>query len=176
MEDDGLGYYEDGTKRTLTDEQIAIFRHSEIQALLRDRRHAAEAKQDKEDNQTEANSPKEQIEDILVQEAVVEEQIQGENILEDGELDQEAETPTTEMPSSSPATKGKKSKKKWKEAQKAETAKQKSFFKQHIKPDLRKRTWDKVDTGLESLDYDEGDSGAASTRLIQRRRISYDDD
>lgn len=176
LEDDGLGYYEDGTKRTLTDEQIAIFRHSEIQALLRDRRHAAEAKQDKEDNQTEENSPKVQIEGILVQEAVVEEQVQGEEMLEDGELDEEAETPTTEMPSSSPATKGKKSKKRGKEAQKTETAKQKSFFKQHIKPDLRKRTWDKVDTGLESLDYDEGDSSAASTRLIQRRRISYDDD
>lgn len=35
--DDGLGYYEDGTKRTLTDEQIAMFRHSEIQKLLRER-------------------------------------------------------------------------------------------------------------------------------------------
>jgi len=41
-EDDGLGYYEDGNKRTLTDEQIAIFRHSEIQSLLRARRHARE--------------------------------------------------------------------------------------------------------------------------------------
>ena len=40
--DDGLGYYEDGVKRTLTDEQIAMFRHSEIQALLRDRRHKTE--------------------------------------------------------------------------------------------------------------------------------------
>jgi hypothetical protein len=35
QEDDGLGYYEDGTKRTLTDEQIAIFRHSEIQDLIK---------------------------------------------------------------------------------------------------------------------------------------------
>jgi len=34
-EDDGLGYYPDGVKRTLTDEQIAIFRHSEIEALRR---------------------------------------------------------------------------------------------------------------------------------------------
>lgn len=32
--DDGLGYYDDGVKRTLTDEQIAIFRHSEIQRYL----------------------------------------------------------------------------------------------------------------------------------------------
>ncbi|KAF2830993.1 hypothetical protein CC86DRAFT_377916 [Ophiobolus disseminans] len=37
-EDDSLGYYRDGTKRTLTDEQIAMFRHSEIQAILRKRR------------------------------------------------------------------------------------------------------------------------------------------
>lgn len=41
-DDESLGYYEDGVKRTLTDEQIAMFRHSEIQALLRDRRLKAE--------------------------------------------------------------------------------------------------------------------------------------
>ncbi|CAG8908899.1 unnamed protein product [Penicillium egyptiacum] len=35
--DEGLGYYPDGVKRTLTDEQIRIFRHSEIHALLRER-------------------------------------------------------------------------------------------------------------------------------------------
>jgi hypothetical protein len=34
-EEDELGYYPDGTKRTLTDDQIAMFRHSEIQQLLR---------------------------------------------------------------------------------------------------------------------------------------------
>ncbi|KAI4200052.1 MAG: hypothetical protein LQ350_004190 [Teloschistes chrysophthalmus] len=32
-----LGYYPDGVKRTLTDEQIAMFRHSEISRLLRQR-------------------------------------------------------------------------------------------------------------------------------------------
>ncbi|KAL4738961.1 hypothetical protein BDV11DRAFT_205475 [Aspergillus similis] len=36
-EDDDLGYYPDGVKRTLTDEQIRIFRHSEIHSLLRER-------------------------------------------------------------------------------------------------------------------------------------------
>ena len=36
-EDDGLGYYPDGVKRTLTDEQIAMFRASEIYALIRER-------------------------------------------------------------------------------------------------------------------------------------------
>ena len=34
-DDDELGYYPDGVKRTLTDEQVAMFRHSEIYALLR---------------------------------------------------------------------------------------------------------------------------------------------
>lgn len=45
-----------------------------------------------------------------------------------------------------------------------------------MQPDLRKRTWDKVDTGMESLDYD-GQSGSApaSNTVSQRRRISYDD-
>ncbi|KAK7183473.1 hypothetical protein DPSP01_010578 [Paraphaeosphaeria sporulosa] len=41
--DDGLGYYEDGVKRTLTDEEIAIFRHSEIQRILLERRRRKEA-------------------------------------------------------------------------------------------------------------------------------------
>ena len=41
-EDDGLGYYPDGVKRTLTDEQVAIFRHSEIYAILRQRQVARE--------------------------------------------------------------------------------------------------------------------------------------
>ncbi|KAF2437448.1 hypothetical protein P171DRAFT_459216 [Karstenula rhodostoma CBS 690.94] len=41
--DDGLGYYEDGVKRTLTDEEVAIFRHSEIQRILLERRRRKEA-------------------------------------------------------------------------------------------------------------------------------------
>ena len=36
-EDDDLGYYPDGNKRTLTNEQIAMFRHSEIYSILRER-------------------------------------------------------------------------------------------------------------------------------------------
>ncbi|KAL2041492.1 hypothetical protein N7G274_005874 [Stereocaulon virgatum] len=32
-----LGYYSDGAKRTLTDDQVAMFRHSEIYAILRAR-------------------------------------------------------------------------------------------------------------------------------------------
>lgn len=36
-EEEELGYYPDGNKRTLTDDQIAMFRHSEIYAILRER-------------------------------------------------------------------------------------------------------------------------------------------
>lgn len=47
--EDDLGYYPDGAKRTLTDDQIRIFRHSEIQTLLRARRLAREqAEEEKE--------------------------------------------------------------------------------------------------------------------------------
>jgi hypothetical protein len=38
-----LRYYADGVERTLTDEQVAIFRHTEIQELLRERRERAGA-------------------------------------------------------------------------------------------------------------------------------------
>ncbi|EAU38776.1 predicted protein [Aspergillus terreus NIH2624] len=41
--DDDLGFYPDGVKRTLTDEQIEIFRHSEIHALLREKQLKEEA-------------------------------------------------------------------------------------------------------------------------------------
>ena len=41
-----LGHYPDGAKRTLTDEQVAMFRHSEIQRLLRERRQQQEKEAD----------------------------------------------------------------------------------------------------------------------------------
>ncbi|KAK5239942.1 hypothetical protein LTR16_011322, partial [Cryomyces antarcticus] len=50
-DDDDIGYYPDGVKRTLTDEQIAIFRHSEIQAILKVRRHLREAEEDGQENE-----------------------------------------------------------------------------------------------------------------------------
>lgn len=181
-EDNDLGYYADGTKRTLTDVQIAIFRHSEIQTLLRDRRHAAEAKQERADNGVEGSSPDSQIEDALVAKISDEKQLQGYGLLEDGELGEDIDTPITDLPSTIPVAKNEPPKKKGKKTRKSQapqrvqTAKQQSFFKQNIKPDLRKRTWDKVDTGLESLDYDEGETNIASARPMQRKRIAYDDD
>lgn len=56
-EEDDLGYYPDGVKRTLTDEQIAIFRHSEIQALLRERRYATEARASNPSCSTSTSGP-----------------------------------------------------------------------------------------------------------------------
>ncbi|KAK5458403.1 hypothetical protein LTS15_004483 [Exophiala xenobiotica] len=49
--DDGFGYYEDGVKRTLTDEQIRMFRHSEIQRLVSERRAAKEAEEKQQKRQ-----------------------------------------------------------------------------------------------------------------------------
>lgn len=46
MYDDGLGYYEDGVERTLTDDQIKMFRNSELQRLLAARRREAEFRRD----------------------------------------------------------------------------------------------------------------------------------
>ncbi|TLS23648.1 uncharacterized protein PpBr36_05623 [Pyricularia pennisetigena] len=46
---DGLGYYPDGVKRTLTDEQIEIFRHSELEA----ERRKAEKARDMDDGEIE---------------------------------------------------------------------------------------------------------------------------
>ncbi|KAH7408275.1 hypothetical protein DE146DRAFT_629205 [Phaeosphaeria sp. MPI-PUGE-AT-0046c] len=57
-EDDGLGYYSDGTKRTLTDEQIAMFRHSEIQAILRKRRLLRECGHVSEEGETISEAPR----------------------------------------------------------------------------------------------------------------------
>ena len=37
VENDDLGYYPDGAKRTLTDDHISMFRHSEIYSIVRER-------------------------------------------------------------------------------------------------------------------------------------------
>ncbi|ODM19758.1 hypothetical protein SI65_04744 [Aspergillus cristatus] len=58
-DDDGddLGYYPDGVKRTLTDEQIRIFRHSEIHAILRERQLKQEkAEFEKSDEQAQGQT------------------------------------------------------------------------------------------------------------------------
>lgn len=122
-EDDGLGYYADGVKRTLTEEQIAIFRHSEVETLLRERRRAEESRAAREEH-------------TLI-----------------------------------PANEGK-----HKNSQ-GQKRRRSNFKRNSSKPDLRKRTWDKVDTGLETLDYEEDVAEHSSKRNAgsQRRTISYDD-
>ncbi|PTB77972.1 hypothetical protein M440DRAFT_1391170 [Trichoderma longibrachiatum ATCC 18648] len=109
-EDDGLGYYEDGVKRTLTDAQIAIFRHSEIRELRR-----------QQEKQAGSKAP---------------------------ELPQDvsAKDMGTASPQDGGGTVGSQSKKRKRKKPKA--------VKQEPKPDLRKRTWDVVEAGLDSLDYD----------------------
>ncbi|KAL1845301.1 hypothetical protein VTK73DRAFT_706 [Phialemonium thermophilum] len=149
-EDDGLGYYHDGVKRTLTDEQIEIFRHSELHALQRawERGEIPEGPL--------ALSPEQQKKGTTDTKSTTEVSSQEEP---DGE------------PSSSRAgwvnTKKKKKRKKKK-------GKSREWPE---KPDLRKRTWDVVDAGLESLDYgdDEAPQPSGAQHISSRRRISYDE-
>jgi hypothetical protein len=54
-EDDELGFYYDGVKRTLTDEQIDMFRHSEMQQLIRE---GALAREEQESIEDAENPPK----------------------------------------------------------------------------------------------------------------------
>jgi hypothetical protein len=152
-EDDGLGYYPDGVKRTLTDEQIAMFRHSEIQALLRERRHAEESK---------ATSTRD--------EEQIAEAEEGE--LEDDQDEAAPEPELLQLPSKIEVRNVSKGNTK---LRKAERKKGKGH-KQPPKPDLRKRTWDKVDRGLQSLEYgDEMEGASALPAAAQRRRITYED-
>lgn len=57
FDDDGLGWYEDGVKRTLTDEQIEMFRHTEIEQLMRKRRLAADEKAEEDDDDDDYEPP-----------------------------------------------------------------------------------------------------------------------
>lgn len=142
-EDDGLGYYPDGVKRTLTDEQIAMFRHSELQTL--------EKAREQNPGRRNSSSPI----PLKVE--------QGES--EDGEVFEE------ELPQSFVGKKKKKNKKKKRGSGNGN--------KQRPEPviDLRKRTWDVVEQGVDSLDYDETEQAGASTEHVARRRkITYDDD
>ncbi|KAL2021444.1 hypothetical protein VTK56DRAFT_7197 [Thermocarpiscus australiensis] len=129
-EDDGLGYYPDGVKRTVTDEQIAIFRHSELEALRRARESS-------------------KIRKVTVPE---------------GEGDAAHDISEGEASSAAPAN--------IKKSKKRKRGKNKNGGEQI---DLRKRTWDVVDKGLETLDYGEEQTEPVEASTIQRRRISYDD-
>ncbi|RBQ89936.1 hypothetical protein VDGD_01030 [Verticillium dahliae] len=116
-DDDGLGYYDDGVKRTLTDEQIAIFRHSELEALRRKGEKLP----------------------------VIVDQASG-NEAEDGEVEDGGNATSNAKPTPTASSGAGKKKKKGKNS-----ARSKPY---EPKPDLRKRTWDIVETGLDTLEYD----------------------
>lgn len=107
-EEDDLGYYEDGVKRTLTDEQIEIFRHSELRELERTKEKAARS-----------------------------------NKTDDKEATETTGSPQTQNERSSASNSRNRKKNKMNKQPRREP-----------KPDLRKRTWDVVEAGLDSLDYD----------------------
>ncbi|KAK3394386.1 hypothetical protein B0H63DRAFT_517519 [Podospora didyma] len=148
-EDDGLGYYEDGVKRTLTDEQIAIFRHSELEALRRARVSSAPSP-----------SPLSAAAPVAAHAAEAKEGA------EDGELSEGEISPGTAPPAATIPKKQKKRKTR---------GRNKTGGEPPI--DLRKRTWDIVDEGLATLDYgdEENDPHYGQGNASQRRRISYDD-
>lgn len=131
----------------MTDEQIAIFRHSEIETLLRERRHIEESRQ---------GGGSEPAKDF-----------QYTGLFDDSVLD------TTTAPPL------KNSKKQGSEKKKVKKARQSNrFCKQTTKPDLRKRTWDNVDSGLPSLIYDDDDGGTTQSlaKASKRKRVSYNDE
>lgn len=137
----------------MTDEQIAMFRHSEIQALLRERRRAEERKAVSRHDHNEAAGTKE------------------------GELEDDQDTPAPwhELPQPVSGVEHLDAATSKAKRQKA-GRKKRGDHKQPLKPDLRKRTWDRVDRGLESLDYGEEDNAAQALQAApQRRKISYED-
>ncbi|KAI1132673.1 hypothetical protein F5Y10DRAFT_184048 [Nemania abortiva] len=167
-QDDGLGYYPDGVKRTLTDDQIAIFRHSELEALRRAERMALNPGR-AENAESSTNTPSEGAihtpvgnEDSLANSDAIDDGAEGS---EEGEIE-------TEKPVLTKAEL-----RRQKKLRARQRRRENHKFQPEKKPDLRKRTWDVVEAGMDSLHYDDlgmsQDHGSAST--TQRKQISYDD-
>lgn len=133
-EDDGLGYYPDGVKRTLTDEQIGIFRHSELHALER------EKEREEERRNFARRTPSADVGSVNREGSA--EDVKGAENVEEGEV---------QGGEQSQARASTVNKKKRKRKGKSGNGNGKH---REPKPDLRKRTWDVVETGLDSLDYD----------------------
>ncbi|KAK6820555.1 hypothetical protein PG990_012544 [Apiospora arundinis] len=165
-EEDDLGYYSDGVKRTLTDEQIAIFRHSEIETLRRDKANGKKSSDSQNDQTTIGPSDAGSIRRDEGQHA---------SGSEDGELESDTPKPVS---ATVKRRKARKNKKKARNAAHNAQQNEPGWFKKNVKPDLRKRTWDKVETGMDSLDYEDApqpEFGNNSEPPTQRRKISYDD-
>ncbi|KAG8163471.1 hypothetical protein KVR01_006768 [Diaporthe batatas] len=147
-DEDGLGYYADGVKRTLTDAQIAMFRHSETQALQR--------AQERSMTRRNSSSPPPMCAHV--------EPLEGHRS-EDGELSDDVSN------TGAVHTKKKRIKKKKKRG----SGNSKRHYSPD--PERRKRTWDVVETGLDALDYGgSGPSQPQISPTSHRRRITYDDD
>ncbi|KAK7984968.1 hypothetical protein PG996_005797 [Apiospora saccharicola] len=165
-EEDDLGYYSDGIKRTLTDEQIAIFRHSELETLRREKANGT-----KSSNATDCQSKPSPPDTVSIK---IEEGLHA-SASEDGELESDTPQPVS---SAVKRRKARKNKKKARNAAHNSQQNEPGWFKKNVKPDLRKRTWDKVETGMDSLDYEDApqpESGNGAGPPTQRRKISYDD-
>ncbi|KAK7914708.1 hypothetical protein PG985_012411 [Apiospora marii] len=165
-EEDDLGYYSDGVKRTLTDEQIAIFRHSELETLRREKANGTKSSESLND-QSRTSPPDTDFtkknEDLHA------------SASEDGELESDTPKPVS---SAMKRRKARKNKKKARNAAYNSQQNEPGWFKKNVKPDLRKRTWDKVETGMDSLDYEDApqpEYGNGAGAPTQRRKISYDD-
>jgi hypothetical protein len=168
-EDDGLGYYPDGVKRTLTDEQIAIFRHSEVEALRRAEAKASKQetqKENTESNPSRINSDAAKFsrgnDDSTEQSDAMDETA---DASEDGEIETEKPVLTkTEI-------------RRLKRQRARQRRKENLKFQPEKKPDLRKRTWDVVEAGMDGLDYGdlEMSKGSSFASSAQRKQISYDD-
>ncbi|POS77559.1 hypothetical protein DHEL01_v204059 [Diaporthe helianthi] len=151
-DDGGLGYYADGVKRTLTDAQIAMFRHSEAQALQRARQKLLTRRNSSSPPPTQTN-----IEPLTGHGS------------EDGELSGHVSNTGAVI------TKKRRIKKKKKRGSGSGSGNSRRHYSPD--PERRKRTWDVVETGLDGLDYGEsGPSPAQISPSSQRRRITYDDE
>ncbi|ODA77540.1 hypothetical protein RJ55_07169 [Drechmeria coniospora] len=117
-EEDDLGYYEDGVRRTLTDGEIEFFRQSELRELRR-RELGLDAHQ-------KAATPREGI-----------------------SYDGAGETPPQQQQESTSQQSAMR-----RGSSKAKKRKGGKNVRHEPKPDLRKRTWDVVEKGLDTLDYD----------------------
>jgi hypothetical protein len=181
-DDDGLGYYPDGIKRNLTDEQISIFRHSEIQSLLRGHRHTKESKDDSVVEEPMLpfvhgcykNSFLDPIPQL--QRPIIGPVIAPSN-LKQAKLGNRVTKMSTFFSESEIESRQSRAKRK-KHTQNLHRGEPspKRFPKPHTVSDLRKRTWDIVDKGVEELNYDDMAKGtAAGPSLTKRRHISYED-
>jgi hypothetical protein len=136
-DDDGLGYYPDGTKRTLTDEQIAIFRHSEIEALRR--------KQDRQASTSNAEAGSDSAKG----------QTGGTHYKHKHPEAANSVTMTASTTTSTTTRPGEHAHKPSSSNAETDGGPRKKKTRREPKPDLRKRTWDVVDKGLDSLNYDD---------------------